>query len=255
MRNRVGVIIPTYERPVLTIRAAESAINQTVRPERILVVDDGSSNGARDVLEKELADLGVEYLWLKHSGHPGVARKKGVETVDTEWIAFLDSDDEWIPQKIELQLNALQISGNRAICSNAKLRSNSCSYFSNRDSERVINRNNLLKSNFVICSSAMVERKVLMQIGIFADEFDVLGAEDFATWLRVSMLTDWDYIDEPLVNYTDLSEDSLRVAVNRLEKSTHLLGLKNYSKWSCTKIDVYLLAALTKAHIFQMFGR
>jgi hypothetical protein len=100
-----------------------------------------------------------------------------------------------------------------------------------------------------------VERKVLMQIGIFADELDVLGAEDFATWLRVSMLTDWDYIDEPLVNYADLSEDSLRVAVNRLEKSTHLLGLKNYSKWSRTEMDFYLLTALTKAHIFQMFGR
>jgi hypothetical protein len=156
---------------------------------------------------------------------------------------------------MELQLDLLQKSGNLAICSNAQLKSNSKLYLSNLDTKIAFKRNDLLKINSVICSSAVVERKVLMQIGGFANEPKVRGAEDFATWLRVSTVTEWDYMNVPLVEYADLSEDSLRLKINYLRKSAHLLGLKDFLKWIKPKRDFYLIAALTKAHLLQILGR
>ena len=78
MLKSVGVVIPTFERPKQTIRAVHSALNQTFKPTRIIVVDDGSAEATRSLLQTAMIELGVEYLQLEHSGHPGMARKKGV---------------------------------------------------------------------------------------------------------------------------------------------------------------------------------
>lgn len=218
-------------------------------------MDDGSTEVTRTFLKDAMDELGVEYLQLEHCGHPGVVRKKGVEILNTTWVAFLDSDDEWLPMKTELQLKELAKSGNSAICSNAKMRSDGKLYFSKSPSRSMLQRKDLYRVNSVICSTALVKRKVLNQIKNFADERNVRGAEDFATWLRVSMFTNWDYIGEPLIWYSDASEDSLRKDVSRLTKSPHLLGLKNFSNWALPEREFALSASIAKASLLQLFGR
>lgn len=233
------------------MRAVKSALNQTCPPERIVVIDDGSCERDRGQLRSELTSMGVELIEIEHSGHPGVARKKGVENLGTDWVAFLDSDDEWVPTKLEVQLQRLNQTGNLASCSNAILRSCGKEYFKSDLVPNLIKTRDLVKTNSIICSSAIVARSLLLAVNGFADAREVRGAEDFATWLRVSLLSNWDYLDEPLVIYSDKSEDSLRVEVSKSNKSSHLLGLMNCAKWIKPKFNIYLILQIAKHKMLQ----
>lgn len=255
MRNEVGVVIPTFERPNQTIRAVQSVLNQSTKPTRILVIDDGSGEEVRKRLRSELESLGVEFLELEHSGHPGKVRKIGVERIDTEWVAFLDSDDEWLPQKIEKQLSQLQESGNSAICTNAVFLHNNQNYFSERIKKRTFKMSDLIKSNPIICSSAMVSRKLLLEVGSFVDADSARGAEDYATWLRIAELTDWEYLSDPLVLYSDLSSDSLRIEIEQLGTPPNLLGLKDFSAWIYPRKSIYLEVSMLKSKIVKKMSR
>ena len=255
MRNRVGVVIPTFERPVETLRAVHSALNQSTKPAHILVIDDGSGEETREKLRSTLNYKTVEYLELDHSGHPGKVRKVGVDRLDTEWIAFLDSDDEWLPRKIEKQLLQLKISGKSAICTNAKLRHNNQNYFSEKIRKSTFNQNDLINRNLVICSSAMVSRTLLLQAGSFADAISVRGAEDYATWLRIVQFTDWEYLHEPLVQYSDMSPDSLRIEVEKLGTPPNLLGLEDFSEWINPQKNAYLELSILKSKILKKLNR
>jgi len=255
MRNRVGVVIPTFERPVETLKAVHSALNQSTKPSHILVIDDGSGEETRGELRSTLKNMGVEYLELDHSGHPGKVRKAGVERLDTEWIAFLDSDDEWLPRKIEKQLLQLKISGKSAICTNAKMRHSGQNYFSEKIRKSTFNQTDLINRNLVICSSAMVSKTLLLQAGCFADAISVRGAEDYATWLRIAQFTDWEYLREPLVQYSDMSPDSLRIEVEKLGTPPNLLGLKDFSEWISPQKNFYLEISILKSKLMKKLNR
>ena len=255
MRNEVGVVIPTFERPNQTVRAVQSVLNQSTKPTRILVIDDGSREEVRKKLRSELGSMGVEFLELEHSGHPGKVRKIGVERVDTEWVAFLDSDDEWLPQKIEKQLFQLQVSGKSAICTNAVFLHTNQNYFSERIKKRTFKMSDLIKSNPIICSSAMVSRKHLLEVGSFVDADSARGAEDYATWLRIVELTDWEYLSEPLVRYSNLSPDSLRIEIEQLGTPPNLIGLKDFSKWIYPRKSTYLELSMLKSKIIKKMSR
>lgn len=100
----ITVVITTYDRPVEVRRAVRSALGQTHPPDEIIVVEDGSRSGVEQWL-REL-DRPVRYI------NPGVnrglasSRNTGIREAEGEWIAFLDDDDEWMPQRLEAQVNA-----------------------------------------------------------------------------------------------------------------------------------------------------
>ena len=108
---KVSVIIPTYNRANLIARSIESALNQTYRDFEILIVDDGSTDATFDAVSPFLKHAHVRYLrHEKNKGHQA-ARNTGVKNASGDYIAFLDSDDTWNPQKIELQLDAINKRG------------------------------------------------------------------------------------------------------------------------------------------------
>jgi len=101
----VSVVIPTYDRLPLLREAVESVRVQSFTDWELVVVDDGSTDGTQaflDALANE--DMRVRPLAMPHSGSATVARSTGVSASRGEWIAFLDSDDLWIPRKLEVQL-------------------------------------------------------------------------------------------------------------------------------------------------------
>jgi glycosyltransferase involved in cell wall biosynthesis len=102
---RISVVIPTYNRASLLVRAVESVHRQTVQPEEILVVDDGSTDTTQEVAAK-FGDT-VRYLRQGNSG-ASLARNRGVAEAGGEWIAFLDSDDLWLPGHIEALAGAIR---------------------------------------------------------------------------------------------------------------------------------------------------
>jgi glycosyltransferase involved in cell wall biosynthesis len=108
----VSIIIPAYNRERFIDRAVKSALNQTYNDFEIVVVDDGSTDGTYDKLAA-LADTDKRIRCLRHKSRHGAqkARNTGIGAAHGKWIAFLDSDDEWLPGKLEKQVNTLAAHG------------------------------------------------------------------------------------------------------------------------------------------------
>ena len=102
----VSIILPTWNRLPLLRKAVDSALAQTHRDFELVVVDDGSTDGTRDYLEA-IDDSRVRSVWLEHRGDLTSARSAGLRHVRGEWVAFLDSDDLWLPEKLASQRQRL----------------------------------------------------------------------------------------------------------------------------------------------------
>ncbi len=107
----VSVVIPTFNRANLLPRAISSVLAQTFSNFELIIVDDGSTDNTAEVV-KEFADLRIRYIALGKNCGGSHARNQGIQSAQAEFVAFLDSDDEWLPKKLELQLARLQSSDN-----------------------------------------------------------------------------------------------------------------------------------------------
>ncbi len=104
----VSVIIPTYNRADLIGHTLDSAINQSYRNLEIIVIDDGSVDNTEEVV-KAIGDSRIRYIRHQTNCGGSTARNTGIEAARGEYIAFLDSDDIWVPNKIQLQLASIQM--------------------------------------------------------------------------------------------------------------------------------------------------
>lgn len=106
MTPGVSIILPTWNRLPLLRKAIASVLAQTHRDFELVVVDDGSTDGTHDCVET-IADSRVRLIRLDHRGDLTSARSAGLRHARGEWVAFLDSDDLWLPEKLALQLHRL----------------------------------------------------------------------------------------------------------------------------------------------------
>ena len=113
MNNSISVIIPVYNRCILIERAIKSVLGQTLVPDEIIVIDDGSTDGTDKIIKNNYPDI----ILLKQKNR-GVscARNNGIFNAKGTWITLLDSDDEWLPEKLEKQSQAIQVNSNNKIC-------------------------------------------------------------------------------------------------------------------------------------------
>lgn len=103
MAEKVSVIIPTYNRAPKLLNSVNSVLQQTYTNMEVLIVDDGSTDNTQEVVEA-IVDTRVRYIKLPHNMGASGARNAGVEYAETDIIAFQDSDDLWIPDKLEKQM-------------------------------------------------------------------------------------------------------------------------------------------------------
>lgn len=105
-RPSVSVVIPTYNRHAGALAAARSALAQTWPPLEVIIVDDGSADD-KAALREACAELSVRLIELERNQGGAVARNTGVDAARGDWVAFLDSDDTWVPDKLERQFRQL----------------------------------------------------------------------------------------------------------------------------------------------------
>lgn len=192
----------------MLIRAVNSVLNQTFPVHEILICDDGSS----DESESKIAALDnskVKWINCGNNGRPSIPRNIGIKKSTGNWIAFLDNDDEWLPEKLMKQIETLKATNSLFICSNAykitkeKVIGTYLEYNNNK-----LNFADMLCVNNVICSSVLVQKELLILNSLFPEEPEFKSIEDYGLWLRLAGITDFVYIKEPLLNYycnTDLS--------------------------------------------------
>lgn len=222
---KISVIIPTWNRSEKLLNAVHSALNQTLSPFEVLVCDDGSTDDSKD----KICLLDKKVMWLdgNHSGLPAVPRNRGIQKAKGEWVAFLDSDDEWFPYKLEIQSKLLRNSNLLAACSKAYQKTTAGEikgYFNNFNGNSVTYEE-LVHSNRIVCSSVILHRSILRKIGGFPIKEELKAAEDYCMWLRVSTQTEFLYIQEPLIIYENNPVQSVR-------------GKQIYQRWQ-TRVFIF----------------
>ena len=227
----ISVVIPTYNSAQLLPSALESVIRQTYPNVEIIVADDGSNDNTVDVVQSYGGH--VKYRYISHSGLPAVTRNAALQLAEGEYIAFLDADDAWLPEKLERQLAAMLQNNCLASSTNAwRLRKGEIEspYFDQLVPEQ-LTFHDLLVVNLVICSSAIVHRSVFHVTGHFPEVPTLKAGEDYALWLRVATQTNWVYLSEPLTRYSDMPSQSVRRdSVSVFEQNRRVFG--DFKTWA-----------------------
>lgn len=209
----VSVVIPTYNRADLVVRAVESALAQTYSNLEVIVADDGSTDATQDMMKAYNTNRRVKYIHIPHSGLPAVARNAGLREAQGEYIAFLDSDDAWMPEKLEKQMSVLLSDPQVGlVCTNALVErgENSSPYLKDGDGQSGYVFQSLLKENFIINSSVLTRRSVLQAEHGFCEDPVLRAMEDYHLWLRINLKHKTVYINELLTVYNDVPSESLR---------------------------------------------
>src|SRR5262249_41052724 len=159
----VSVVIPAYNGAEFLPAAIDSVLAQTHKPIEIVVVDDGSTDNTREVCESY--GQAVKYYHQANDGTMGGgARARGVRQADGQWIALLDQDDRWLPEKIERQLRALENSPEAAAAFTGFQEIDSQGRVFDRSFPRAASGNVfhlLLTGNLYVASSSLIRRSVL----------------------------------------------------------------------------------------------
>ena len=218
----ISVIIPAFNRAHTLPRALDSVLSQTLKPREIIVVDDGSTDETNAVL----ADYPGLCIISQDNRGVSAARNMGIKKAGGEWLAFLDSDDEWLKEKLEKQWDAICID-DKLICHTEEIWI--------RNGQRVNPMKKHKKFGGIIyerclplCvispSSVMIHRSVFEDVGVFDESLEV--CEDYDLWLRICAKYSILFIDEPLIVKYGGHEDQLsrkhwgmdRFRVKALEK-------------------------------------
>ena len=189
---KVSVIIPTYNRAPYIGDAIRSAAGQTYRNLEIIVADDGSTDDTAAVV-RGLGEA-VTYLSLPHRGQPAVTRNRGLDEATGDFIAFLDSDDLFVPHKLALQLSTFESEPRAGLVY-------SDGFFFREDPTRPTGAllrgmstpsgdvlPELLRGNFLVSPAMLlISRSCLDVVGAFDEDPDLHVAEDYELWLRLAV--------------------------------------------------------------------
>jgi glycosyltransferase involved in cell wall biosynthesis len=203
---KISVVIPTFNSQDFVERSLGSVLAQTLPPKEVIVIDDGSQDKTSDVIQgfsKKFAERGIAFKFLKnnHVG-PGFTRNAGISAAEGEWIAFLDSDDSWEPQKLEACAEVIQkndtntvthweqyrkLDGSTSLLKHAR-------YNLTQNLSKQIYQRNQLSTSAMIC-----KRDLLQKVGGFDGKLPV--SQDYDLWLRLSPYMKLQVIEEPLGFY------------------------------------------------------
>jgi len=183
----ISVVIPAYNAAHYISEAIESVLQQTISDYEIVVVDDGSTDYTREIIDRY--GQSVHYYSQENKG-PAAARNFGIRSAKGKYIAFLDADDWWLENKLELELNAIQSFPDAAfICSdwfngihgNEERRSTLIGYEVWNHEHATFEH--MLRENFVNTSTILVTKENIIAAGLFNKNYR--GAEDRHLWLRL----------------------------------------------------------------------
>lgn len=191
---RVSVVIPTFNRARDLSRCLDSLVSQTFLDFEVLVCDDGSTDDSAAVARSYESKLRLEYHWGENFGGPARPRNRGIQLARGELIAFLDSDDWWAPTKLEESVRALD-AGADFVYHDLYLAFDAVAMsYSRKSRGRVLHRpvfEDLLGNGNAINNSSVVTRTELMRrIDGFAEDRELIAAEDYDAWVRLARYTD-----------------------------------------------------------------
>ena len=213
-RADVSVIIPAYQSADTIGRALRSVAAQTLKPREVIVVDDGSTDCTHDAALAVNDDMNnIDLLVTRQdNAGAGAARNNAISSASGEFIAFLDADDEWLPEKISGSLEKLRQGGNRLVAHNGFIVENNKEIYLDIAARfRAVAENPFpafYRRGFISTSSVVTRRRDVLAVGGF-DESLIVG-QDFDLWLKLLAPpgTKFHVFDQALTRY-HISPDSI----------------------------------------------
>lgn len=244
MVQSISVVIPAHNASATLGRAIDSVLMQTLPADEIIVVDDGSTDGSSGVAGGYAK---VKLVRLPKQRGAAAARNAGIQAARGQWIAFLDADDEWLPEKLASQAALLDPGRSMVFCASEEFGPDGASLgdtFRGRPISCTVDAwKALLKTNFVATPTVMAPRALLHQLGGF-DEKLPLG-EDQDMWIKLALSGQLAYVPKPLA----------RVYVRA--KSLSAFRPDDQSRYTLPMIEAHLHALrfrLTKAEVREIRG-
>jgi glycosyltransferase involved in cell wall biosynthesis len=250
----VSTVIPTYNRRPLLERALVSVYRQTRMPDEVIVVDDGSTDDTPDVIPERFPEL--RYIRQENRGVSS-ARNRGIRESTGSWLAFLDSDDEWLPKKLAIQIEALRSRPDRFLCHTNEIwvrrgRRVNPTKKHEKFGGRIFHK--CLPLCIISPSSVVLHRNLFEEVGLFDESMPV--CEDYDLWLRVCARYPVLYLDHPLIVKYGGHDDQLsrstwgldRFRIRALENAIASGRLSTEDRLAAIrilleKIDVYVAGA------------
>lgn len=223
---KVSVIIPSYNRAHLLSRALKSVLNQTFQDFELIVVDDASTDGTGQ-LTSTFGDERIRYI--RHDTNKGsnASRNTGLRHARGEYVAFLDSDDEWLPEKLEKQMQVFKRGSE-------KLGLVSTGYsdeYLDPDEPFIPHCrgnifNKLLIENLIgSTSTPLIKKNCFEEAGLFDETMP--ASQDWDMWIRIARKFEFDFVQEILARYY-FQPDSISRNIESIKRA-HMLIYRKYS--------------------------
>ncbi len=244
----VSVIMAAYN-GAATIKAAINSVQQQTYPQwELLVCDDGSTDETERIVAG-LKDPRVRWLPGVPSGRPSVPRNRGIRAAGGEWLAFLDCDDEWLPDKLAVQMEQVRQKPYRAWCANARRLFPGQGIVGNMMGipREKLEFADLLNMNPIVTSSILFHRSLLDSAAGFPEDMSLKVGEDYALWLRIACFTPIGVVFEPQLIYRDDAGHSTRSLVVRNAWQERQAVFADFLQWSVGNPPEKILPAFLAA--------
>ena len=202
----VSAIITTYNRaPSIVLRAVNSVLNQTYKKIEIIVVDDSTNDySERDEVEKAIHKASDGILYIRHETNKGgcAARNTGLSYAKGFYVAFLDDDDEWLPEKIAEQIKGFSDDDIALVYCGCTIidQIRNVSYEQPNRYQRGYVFGSLLQYNFIgNTSNPLLKTECVVEVGCFDEK--MMSSQDSDLWLRITKKYPANCIEKPLLNY------------------------------------------------------
>ncbi|MBP1709863.1 MAG: cell wall biosis glycosyltransferase-like protein [Deltaproteobacteria bacterium] len=210
----IDIVVPTYHRYEILAEALQSVQNQTYERWECWIAEDGASEKTFVAVEPFLRDKRFHYLPGDHSGTPATPRNRALQAGGAPYIAFLDDDDIWLPEKLERQASFLKdhpccvLLGSNAFImkENQDYRRDSLPLYFRKAPFGLVPYKKLVEDDYFINSSAVIRRSALKYSGLQNEAlYKGPDGEDHDLWLRIGPLGEMWLMPDPLVVYRELS--------------------------------------------------
>ena len=258
---QISVIIPTFNRKSFLFNAIDSVLTQTYQNIELIIIDDGSSDKTIDQLKEYKSKIKVHRQINKGIS---AARNKGLKISKNDWVAFLDSDDRWEPEKLEKQVNYLKQNPKHKFCHTDEIWIKNTVRVNPRNKHKKYGGYIFDKCLDICCispSSVLIHKSIFKKIGLFDENLPV--CEDYDLWLRISAEFPILFLNEKLTikfgghsnqlskKFWGMDRFRVRALENIIKKSSLPKKYKNMAKKTLEKKARIYLKGLKKRNKFK----
>lgn len=225
----VSVVIPTHNRSNYLKRAIDSVLGQSFQDFELIIVDDNSDDDTEDVVHS-YSDKRIKYLKNTKNLKATKSRNIGICNAKGKYIALLDDDDYWYPHKLEKQIDKIfQSNKNLGFVYSGfsiVLQKNNTIFMNIYPQKKGKVFKDIINFNILGSPTPLIRKDLLLRAGLFDNSFK--SAQDWDLWIRLSMLTEFDYVDEILACYVIHENQISTGLLNKIESISMIINKYKY---------------------------